>query len=90
MRSARALDELREATAQGARHAQGVVPERAAEHADRTASTAMQQRLDAMLAAVRIVRPALDTFYQSLNDEQKARFNALGPDDDRRPASGAT
>ena len=34
-----------------------------------------------MLQAVRTVRPALETFYQSLNDEQKARFNALGPDD---------
>ena len=42
---------------------------------------AMQQRLTAMLQAVRTVRPALETFYQSLNDEQKARFNALGPDD---------
>jgi LTXXQ motif family protein len=44
---------------------------------------AMHNRLDAMLAAVRTVRPALDRFYQSLNDEQKARFSALGPDDDR-------
>ena len=42
----------------------------------------MQQRLDAMLQAVHIVRPALDAFYQSLDDEQKARFNALGPEDD--------
>jgi len=25
------------------------------------------------------VRPALEAFYNSLNDEQKARFNALGP-----------
>jgi uncharacterized protein (DUF2252 family) len=41
----------------------------------------MQTRLTAMLQAVRTVRPALETFYQSLNDEQKARFNALGPDD---------
>jgi hypothetical protein len=41
---------------------------------------AMHQRLGAMLQAVRIVRPALERFYQSLNDEQKARFNALGPD----------
>jgi hypothetical protein len=41
----------------------------------------MGQRLTAMLQAVRIVRPALETFYQSLNDEQKARFNALGPDE---------
>jgi ABC-type transporter MlaC component len=41
----------------------------------------MRQRLDVMLAAVRTVRPALETFYHSLNDEQKARFNALGPDE---------
>jgi ABC-type transporter MlaC component len=42
---------------------------------------AMHQRLDAMLAAVRMVRPALEKFYSLLNDEQKARFNALGPED---------
>ena len=44
---------------------------------------AMQARLDAMLQAVRTVRPALEAFHQSLNDEQKARFNALGPEDAR-------
>jgi LTXXQ motif family protein len=42
---------------------------------------AMRQRLEVMLQAVQTIRPALGTFYQSLNDEQKARFNALGPDD---------
>jgi len=41
----------------------------------------MRQRLEAMLQAVRTVRPVVEKFYQSLNDEQKARFNALGPDD---------
>jgi histone H3/H4 len=41
---------------------------------------AMRQRLDAMLAAVRTVRPVVEKFFQSLNDEQKARFNALSPD----------
>jgi hypothetical protein len=41
---------------------------------------AMHQRLDAMLQAVRTVRPALEKFYLLLNDEQKSRFNALGPD----------
>ncbi len=40
---------------------------------------AMELRLEAMLAAVRSVRPALDDFYQSLGDEQKARFNAVAP-----------
>jgi len=40
---------------------------------------AVQARLDAMLAAVRTERPAMDKFYSSLSDEQKARFNALRP-----------
>ncbi|WOH64547.1 Spy/CpxP family protein refolding chaperone [Bradyrhizobium sp. BWA-3-5] len=40
---------------------------------------AMTERIRATLEAVRIVRPALEQFYNSLNDEQKARFNALGP-----------
>ena len=40
----------------------------------------MRQRLDAMLQAVRTVRPAPEKFCQSLSDEQKARFNALAPD----------
>jgi hypothetical protein len=42
---------------------------------------AMTSRLDATLQAVRIVRPALEAFYNSLTDEQKARFTAIGPDD---------
>src|SRR5205823_707245 len=46
---------------------------------------AMRQRLEAMLAAVRTVRPVVEKFYQSLNDEQKARFNALSPDNPDQP-----
>jgi hypothetical protein len=38
---------------------------------------AMEQRLEAMLEAVRTVKPALDDFYASLTDEQKARLNVL-------------
>jgi hypothetical protein len=38
---------------------------------------AMQTRLEAMLGAIRTVQPALDRLYQSLNDEQKARFNTI-------------
>jgi LTXXQ motif family protein len=41
--------------------------------------TAMTGRLQAMLDAVKIVQPALDRFYNSLSDEQKERFNAIGP-----------
>ncbi len=40
---------------------------------------AMTARLDATLQAVQTVRPALETFYASLSDEQKERFNLLGP-----------
>jgi hypothetical protein len=38
---------------------------------------AMRQRVDAMLQAVRTVRPALERFYNALSDEQKERFNSL-------------
>ena len=39
----------------------------------------MINRISATLEAVRIVRPALEAFYNSLSDEQQARFNSLGP-----------
>jgi len=40
---------------------------------------AMTARLDATLGAVQTVKPALEKFYNSLSDEQKERFNAIGP-----------
>jgi hypothetical protein len=51
---------------------------------------AMVNRISATLEAVRMVRPALQAFYDALSDEQKARFNALAPQlastsDDRTP-----
>jgi hypothetical protein len=39
---------------------------------------AMEQRLQTMSKAIRIVEPALQNFYGLLTDEQKARFNQLG------------
>ena len=39
---------------------------------------AMQTRLKAMLDAANTVKPALDSFYASLSNEQKARFNRIG------------
>jgi hypothetical protein len=44
---------------------------------------AMEGRLQVMLAAVQTVRPAVERFYQSLSDEQKARFNAIVPTNNR-------
>jgi hypothetical protein len=40
---------------------------------------ALQQQLDALANALHTVRPALERFYGALSDEQKERFNALGP-----------
>ena len=40
---------------------------------------AMEKRLNAMMEAIKIVQPKLEGFYGSLTDEQKARFNQLGP-----------
>jgi hypothetical protein len=39
---------------------------------------AMSKRIDAMIDAAKTVKPALDSFYGSLNSEQKARFDAIG------------
>ena len=47
----------------------------------------IESRLEAMREAIGIVQPALTTLYDSLDDEQKARFNAMGkPADDQDPA----
>jgi LTXXQ motif family protein len=48
---------------------------------------AMESRLQVMLAAVQTIRPALERFYQSLSDEQKARFNAIAESDDHAAAA---
>jgi len=39
----------------------------------------MEMRLSAMLQALDTVQPALAKFYNSLTDEQKAQFEAIGP-----------
>ena len=39
----------------------------------------MEKRLDAMLQAVKIVRPAFDAFYATLTNDQKAALNKVGP-----------
>jgi len=40
---------------------------------------AAEKRLEALLEAIRTVRPALDEFYASLSEEQKARLYAASP-----------
>jgi hypothetical protein len=51
---------------------------------------AIAARLNVMMQALDTVRPALATFYDSLNDEQKARFNAIGQQQGATAANGAT
>src|SRR2546430_3047813 len=75
-----ALDELKAATAQALDILKAACPT-ALPSTPTGRIEAMHQRLDAMLQAGRTGRPVVERVYQSLNDEQKARFNALGPDD---------
>jgi hypothetical protein len=39
----------------------------------------MEKRMEAMLQAIKTVRPAFEALYASLSDEQKARLDAAGP-----------
>jgi LTXXQ motif family protein len=74
------LDELRNATAQALDQLKVACPtELPSTPTGRLA--AMRHRLEAMVSAVRTMRPVIEKFYNSLNDEQKARFNALSPDE---------
>jgi hypothetical protein len=50
---------------------------------------AIGTRLDSILQAIGTVRPALDTFYNALTDEQKAAFDAVGPERNGTTASSA-
>jgi LTXXQ motif family protein len=51
---------------------------------------AMRARIDSMLKAISTVQPALERFYDSLNDEQKARFDAIPEEPQRSRAAART
>ena len=83
-----ALDELKAASSRAASELQTSCPTEALQtRSDRLA--AMNQRLDAMIKAVETVRPSLQTFYASLSDEQKARFNVIGQPRDQSASKTA-
>jgi hypothetical protein len=72
------LDELKDATSKAIEILRAACPnELPSVPTGRLA--AMETRLEVMLTAVRTVRAPLDRLYQSLGDEQKARFNAVVP-----------
>ena len=39
----------------------------------------MEKRVEAGLQAIKLVRPAFEAFYGTLDDQQKARLDAIGP-----------
>jgi hypothetical protein len=78
-----ALDELANASITAAQNIRAACPTTISLTAP-SRLAAMQQRIEAMVAAVATVQPALDKFYGLLNDEQKARLNALAEDQRRK------
>ena len=73
-----ALDALNNASAQAAQVLnENCAPDQSLTPPGRVA--AMEARLTAMLKALDTVQPAIAKFYNSLTDEQKARFDRLGP-----------
>src|SRR5499425_1220759 len=78
---AQRLDELRAASAKAIEILQSGCPKDLPSIPTGRLS-AIENRLQVMLAAVQTMRPALERFYRSLSDEQKARFNAIASADD--------
>jgi LTXXQ motif family protein len=81
-----ALDDLANASAKAAQEIKAACPTQIALTAPNRLS-AMQQRIEAMIVAVETVQPALQKFYDLLNDEQRARLNALAQDQRGRKAT---
>ena len=49
---------------------------------------AAEQRLDATIKAIQIIRSPLERFYQALSDEQRQRFNAMSGSTEGAPSAG--
>jgi LTXXQ motif family protein len=87
-----ALDDLANASLKAAQDIKAACPTRITLTAPGRLA-AMQTRIEAMIAAVDTVQPALRKFYDLLNDEQRARLNAMAQDqrkgDAARNSSGS-
>jgi LTXXQ motif family protein len=79
------LDDLKDATLKAVQILQTACPTDLPSTATGRLS-AMRARVDAMLQAVQTVRPALEKFYASLNDEQRVRFNAMDQGEQQQAA----
>lgn len=74
----KALDEVRATSAKAASQIAQACPKTfPANAAERL--TAMENRMEAMLQAIKTVRPAFDAFYGTLNAEQKRQLDRAGP-----------
>jgi hypothetical protein len=81
-----ALDDLANASAKAAQGIKATCPTENSLTAPARLA-AMQQRIEAMISAAEIVQPPLQKFYDSLDDNQKVRLNALGQDQRRSEAA---
>jgi hypothetical protein len=84
-----ALDDLANASVKAAQGIKAACPTQISLTAPARLA-AMQQRVEAMIAAVDTVQPPLDKFFDLLNDEQKARLTALGQDQRAKSAARKT
>ncbi|MGD9923760.1 MAG: Spy/CpxP family protein refolding chaperone [Pseudorhodoplanes sp.] len=72
------LDALRDAAVQAADAMRDSCPRSVPRNPVERLQT-MLERLEATLEALKIVRPALESFYDSLSADQQRRFEAIGP-----------
>ena len=73
-----ALADLRAASTKAAAALTGACP-REIPQTSAQRMTFMEKRMEAMLEAIKTVRPAFEAFYATLSDEQKARLDSVGP-----------
>jgi hypothetical protein len=74
-----ALDDLANASSKAAQDIKAACPTDIALTAP-SRLAAMERRIEAMIAAVAVMQPPLEKFYDLLSDEQKARLTALAND----------
>jgi hypothetical protein len=72
------LNELRDASAKAASIIAAACPSEVPQ-SSASRLELMEKRLQAMLEAIKMVRPAFAAFYDSLSKEQQTRFDAVGP-----------
>lgn len=84
-----ALDELANASIQAAQTIRAACPTQVASTAPGRLA-AMQQRIEAMISAVALMRPPFEKLYGLLDDEQKTRLNALAEDQRKASASNVS